>query len=401
MIREQEQVFHGVGRIAPRVGIIGGGQLARMLVEAAIPLEVDVRVLVRRDDEAAATVARDVAVGDWSDLETLLAFAEECDVVTFDHELVPPPMLEALAESAVLHPQASAMTRASNKATQRELAAAVGIAVAPHARASNPAELPGAVAAVGFPAVVKAACGGYDGRAVWWVRTPGELDTLVRSDALGSGPLLVEPALNITEELATLVARRGSGEHVRYPVVRTEQRDGVCAMVTAPAVTTPALASAAQDGAVALAEELDYVGVLAVEYFVVGGELLLNELAPRPHNSGHYTIHACVTSQFENHLRAVLGWPLGDPSLITPAAVMANLVAASSAVLALGDVALPPGASVHLYGKDPLPGRKVGHVTVCGDDPIAMRRTAFEVAEQLTGNAFDVADLAVAKAVSP
>ncbi len=370
------------------MGVIGGGQLARMLFEASIPLEIDVRVLVRRESDAAATVVRDVVVGDWHDLETLVGFAEGCDAVTFDHELVPPEVLRALEELGTdLHPRASAMTLASDKATQRDLATSVGIGVVPHAVAVGPSDLRAGVGAIGFPAVVKATRGGYDGRGVWWMHGPSDIDALISAYDFETGPLLVEPALAIGAELATLVARRRSGDHVCYPVVRTEQREGICVAVTAPAATTPELATAAQEGAVALADALGYVGVLAVEYFVVGGELLLNELAPRPHNSGHYTIDACVTSQFENHLRAVLDWPLGDPALIAPAAVMANLIATSPARLAPGDLLPPPGARVHLYGKEPRPGRKVGHVTVCGDDSDALRRTALGVARQLTGPA--------------
>jgi len=390
MLHEPNRMCGGSRGVSPRVGIIGGGQLARMLFESSIPLGIDVRVLVRSEADAAATVVPDVIVGDWHDLETLVGFAEGCDAVTFDHELVSPAVLGAFEElGAVLHPRARAMTLASDKAAQRELATAVGIGVAPHAETVSPSDLRDAVGEIGFPAVVKATRGGYDGRAVWWTHGPSDLDALIGAYDFDAGPLLVEPVLAISAELATLVARRGNGEHVRYPVVRTEQSDGICVAVTAPADTTPELVTAAQEGAVALADALDYVGVLAVEYFVVDGTLLLNELAPRPHNSGHYTIDACVTSQFENHLRAVLDWPLGDPSLITPAAVMANLIASSPDRLALGDVVPPSGARVHLYGKDPLPGRKVGHVTVCGLDQVALRRTALQVAHQLTGPALE------------
>ena len=390
MLRECKSVY-GVGeKSTPRVGVIGGGQLARMLFEASVPLEIDVRVLVRHESDAAATVARDVVVGDWQDLATLVEFAESCAVVTFDHELVSPGVLQALeAAGVVLHPSASAMTLASDKATQRDLARAVGIRVISHATAADRPALRAAVSDIGFPAVVKATRGGYDGRAVWWVRGPSDLAALADAYDFSDGLLLVEPALDISAELATLVVRRGNGELVRYPVVRTEQSDGICVSVTAPAATTAELARQAQDGAAALADVLGYVGVLAVEYFVVGGELFLNELAPRPHNSGHYTIDACVTSQFENHLRAVLDWPLGDPSMITPAAVMANLIATSPRRIPLSDIKLPPGASAHLYGKTPSPDRKVGHVTVCGADRVVLRRTALEVAHQLTGPALE------------
>ncbi len=355
-----------------------------MLFEASIPLGVEVRVLARSSGDAAAAVAREVVVGDWNDITTLVAFADGCDAVTFDHELCAPEVLrEAQAAGVVLRPDARAMDLASDKAAQRRLAAEVGLGVVPYVVAHDGRGLREAVGAIGYPVVVKATRGGYDGRAVWWAHGPADLDALVGQGITDAAPVLVERALAIGAELATLVARRTNGEVVRYPVVHTEQTSGICTVVSAPAATTPSLALRAQDGAVALAEALDHVGVLAVEYFVVDGALHLNEVAPRPHNSGHYTIDACVTSQFENHLRAVLDWPLGDPSMISPAAVMANLIATTAHDLRPDDVGPPAGARIHLYGKGSRPGRKVGHVTACGTDADLLRRTALETADRL------------------
>lgn len=385
MVREWRPTYNGGVPRRPRVGVVGGGQLARMLFEASIPLGVEMRVLARTVSDSAAAVACDVVVGDWLDLATIAEFADGCDVVTFDHELVPADLLLALESAGVpLCPGARAMGLASDKAVQRLLAAEVGLGVVSYECTHDDDSLRDAVGEIGYPAVVKATRGGYDGRAVWWLHSPADLDSIIDQRRSDGPPLLVERVLSIGAELATLVARRRAGETVAYPVVRTEQTGGICATVTAPAATTPDLARQAQEGAAALADALDYVGVLAVEYFVIDGLLHLNEMAPRPHNSGHYTIDACVTSQFENHLRAVLDWPLGDPSMITPAAVMANLIATTERPLRLSDVTPPAATRIHLYGKGAVPGRKVGHVTVCGADRVALRRTALDVAAQLT-----------------
>ncbi len=371
---------------AQRVGIVGGGQLARMLLEAAAPLDVGVRILSSGTDEGAGRIARDTLTGTWRDEHDLLRLAEGCDVVTFDHELTPGELLDSLEHARTpLAPTAATMRVASDKKAQRMVAAECGLRVPPWFAASDPSTLRRAVAHLGLPAVVKTTSGGYDGRGVRWLRDRDDLHRLISDGDLGPSGVLVEPALPITAELATQVVRRADGERVVYPVVHTVQRDGICTTVTAPAATQPGLASEAQRGAVALAERLGYVGVLAVEYFVVDGSLMFNELAPRPHNSGHYTIDACTTSQFENHLRAVLGWPLGDPSMSVPAAVMANVICTGDPLTPLSRMALPSGTRVHLYGKHPAPGRKLGHVTSCGSDPVALARLATETADNLAG----------------
>lgn len=384
MLRESET---GAGCFGGhRVGIVGGGQLARMLLEASVPMGVDVRVLSADAAEGAGRVARDTLTGSWRHEGDLLRLAEGCDVVTFDHELTPGELLASLEHASTpLAPTAATMRVASDKTAQRMAAAECGLRVPPWFAAGDTSSLRRAVAHLGFPAVVKLISGGYDGRGVRWLRDRGDLDRFISQGDLGPSGALVEPALPITAELATQVARRADGERVVYPVVRTVQHDGICTTVTAPAATTPALAREAQRGAVALAELLDHVGVLAVEYFVVDGSLMFNELAPRPHNSGHYTIDACTTSQFENHLRAVLGWPLGDPSMTVSAAVMANIIGTGDRLTPLSRMALPPGTRVHLYGKHPAPGRKLGHVTSCGNDRVTLTQLATETADHLAG----------------
>lgn len=357
-----------------------------MMYQAAISLDCHIRVLSERPDDSAAQVAADVSVGSWHDQQVVADFASRCDVVTFDHELVPDEILEAVESAgALLRPSASAMRLASSKAEQRNLAAEAGIAVAPHHVVTDVDGLRTAVADLGPRVVAKATRGGYDGRGVRWLRSPTDVDQIAEDDFTATGPLLVEPDLPITTELATLIVRGVQGDHVLYPVVLTEQNEGICTTVTAPATGTEfaVLADQAHEAAVRLAEILGHVGVLAIELFVVDGDLMLNELAPRPHNSGHYTIDACTTSQFENHVRAVLGAPLGDPDLVVPAAVMANIIATDHDVAAVGSVDVPSHTSIHLYGKTARPGRKIGHVTACGDDPAELREAAVGLARQL------------------
>ncbi len=379
----------------PRVGVIGGGQLAQMMVQAAIPLGIDLRIFARNRDEGAALAACDVVIGDWCDQSALAEFSDSCDAVTFDHELVSAEVVAALeVDGVTLRPSAAAMSVASDKATQRGLADRVGLRTVEAVVVTSEAAMRAAVNELGFPAVVKAVRGGYDGRGVAWITGPVDLDLACEhAPPSMSNPMLVEPVLAIASELAAIVARGADGVSVSYPVVQTQQVDGICVAVMAPAATTPQLAEQARDGAVAVADALDYVGVMAVEYFVIGDELFFNEMAPRPHNSGHYTIDACITSQFENHLRAVLGWPLGDPEMKTSAAVMANIIATSTDPIELVHMDLPPGARVHLYSKGGRSGRKVGHVTVCGSDQAVLKRTAMSAVEQLTGHRTDTSAL--------
>ncbi|GAA3329788.1 5-(carboxyamino)imidazole ribonucleotide synthase [Curtobacterium albidum] len=361
--------------MALRVGVVGGGQLARMMVPAAIGLGVDIRVLAEGPGMSAAIAA--TAEGDYHDAETVLAFARDVDVVTFDHEHVPQDVLRALVAAGVaVHPGPEALAVAQDKLTMRRRLSELGLPVPDWAAVHDAGELADFLAEHGGRAVVKTPRGGYDGKGVRVVSDPAEVDDwfVAVAEAGGDQALLVEELVPFTRELAQSVARRPSGEVVAWPLVETVQRDGVCAEVVAPAPDSAGrLADAAESLAVRIAEELGVTGVLAVELFQTGDErILVNELAMRPHNTGHWSIDGATTSQFEQHLRAVLDLPLGATGMHAPASVMVNVLGGP----ADGDLAgrYPaalaafPEAKYHFYGKSPRPGRKVGHVTVSGDD---------------------------------
>jgi 5-(carboxyamino)imidazole ribonucleotide synthase len=357
----------------PVVGMVGGGQLARMTAQAAIPLGVSLRVLADRPDDSAALVVADTELGAADDLSALSRFAKSCDVVTFDHEHVPPAHLQALeAERVAVRPGSAALLHAQDKLVQRRRLSAMGIPVPPFAAVTTPDDVAAFAADHGWPVVLKAVRGGYDGRGVWLLSEP---------PAQLPGPdVYVEQRVPLVHELAVQVARRPSGEMRVWPVVETVQHNGICVEVVAPAPRiSPVLAHDAEEIARRIAEELGVTGVVAVELFHAPDGLVVNELAMRPHNSGHWSIDGSHTSQFEQHLRAVLDWPLGDPSPTAPVSVMVNLLGAETTDLAatlpaaLGAV---PEAAVHLYGKQPRPGRKLGHVTVCGSDLAEVRERA-------------------------
>ena len=369
--------------MAFRIGVIGGGQLARMMVPPAVHLGVDIRVLAEQEGSSARLAA--TAVGDYHDVDSVLAFARDVDVVTFDHEHVPQHVLHALVEAGVaVHPSPGALAVAQDKLVMRERLTALGLPVPAWAAVHDAAELAAFLGEHGGRAVVKTPRGGYDGKGVRVVSGADEADDwfAVVAEQGDGGALLVEELVEFRRELAQLVARRTSGQVEAWPLVETVQRDGVCAEVTAPAPgAEPVLQREAEDIARRVAESLGVTGVLAVELFeTVDGRLLVNELAMRPHNTGHWSIDGAVTSQFEQHLRAVLDLPLGDPAPHRPWSVMVNVLGGP----AEGTMAerLPalmlaqPGAKVHDYGKEPRPGRKVGHVTTTGDDLADVRSRA-------------------------
>jgi 5-(carboxyamino)imidazole ribonucleotide synthase len=350
-----------------RVGVIGGGQLARMMIPPAIALGIELRVLAETAESSAALAA--TAVGDYRDAATVLAFASDLDVVTFDHEHVPQEVLAALVDAGVVvRPGPAALAVAQDKLLMRERVSALGIPVPSWSPIHDAAGLAAFLGAHDGTAVVKTPRGGYDGKGVRVVREPSGAD-----DWLASGTLLAERLVPFRRELAQLVARRPSGGVAVWPLVETVQRDGVCAEVTAPAPEAGDLPAAARDLAVAIAEGLDVTGVLAVELFEdADGGLLVNELAMRPHNTGHWTIEGAVTSQFEQHLRAVLDLPLGDPSPVRPWAAMVNVLGGPAGAT-MPDrypaaLAAEPAVKFHSYDKVSRPGRKVGHVTATGDD---------------------------------
>jgi len=358
-----------------RIGVIGGGQLARMMVPPAVHLGIDISVLAEAEGSSARLAA--TQVGDYHDVQTVLEFARGVDAVTFDHEHVPQTVLRALVDAGVeVHPSPEALFVAQDKIVMRERLTALGLPVPAWASVRGRDDLGAFLGEHGGRAVVKTPRGGYDGKGVRVVRSADDADDWFASlDATGaSDALLVEELVEFRRELAQLVARRPSGEIVAWPLVETVQRDGVCAEVTAPAPgADDALSDEARRIATVVAEEVGVTGVLAVELFeTADGRLLVNELAMRPHNTGHWSIDGAVTSQFEQHLRAVLDLPLGDTTPHRAWSVMVNVLGGP----AQGTMAdrLPalmadqPGAKVHDYGKEPRPGRKVGHVTTTGPD---------------------------------
>jgi 5-(carboxyamino)imidazole ribonucleotide synthase len=377
----------------PVVGMVGGGQLARMTHQAAIALGQSLRVLAASPSDSAALVAADVVLGEHTSYEDLDGFAKGCDVLTFDHEHVPPEHLRRLAAAGhTVLPGAAALLHAQDKQVMRIRLGELGLPVPRWTSVTSAEDVERLAGRTGWPVVLKAVRGGYDGRGVWPARSAAELGPLLAAGV----PLLAEERVPLRRELAALVARSPYGQGAAWPVVQTVQRDGTCVEVLAPA---PGLAAAtaarAQEIALTIARELDVVGVLAVELFErTDGALLVNELAMRPHNSGHWTIEGARTSQFEQHLRAVLDYPLGATGLAAPAVAMANVLAGEPPPGAPGLdervhhlSARWPALKLHLYGKQPRPGRKIGHVTALGDDPAALRRDATAAAAYLATGA--------------
>jgi 5-(carboxyamino)imidazole ribonucleotide synthase len=370
---------------APVVGMVGAGQLARMTGQAALSLGIGFRVLAAAPDESAAQVFAGTQLGDYRSLDDLTAFAGGCDVVTFDHEHVPGPHLRTLERAGVkLRPGPDALRYTQDKRAMRERLAGLDIACPRFAPAKGLDDVTAFAAGSGWPVVLKAVSGGYDGKGVWVCEIPAEA-----AEVLAHGlDLIVEEYIPFERELAVLVARSPAGQAAVYPVVQTVQRDGICREVLAPA---PGLASgtatAAQRLGVEISAGLGVTGMLAVELFETSGGLLVNELAMRPHNSGHWTIEGARTSQFEQHLRAVLDLPLGSPVLAARHAVLVNVLGGENPDLhsrLLHVMAADPGLRVHFYGKLVRPGRKVGHVTALGDDVEALRDRAWRAARYLS-----------------
>jgi len=373
--------------------MVGAGQLARMTCQASIGLGIGFRVLAASATDSAALVCADVVTGDYTDSGTLLAFARGCDVVTFDHEHVAGRHLDELEKaaagqaSAAVRPGAAALRYTQDKLAMRERLGALGIPCPRYARVTGLGEVCARAEEWGWPVVLKAVTGGYDGRGVWVCGTPEEAAAVLAQPVA----VFAEEHVAFRAELAALVARSPYGQAAAYPVVQTVQRGGVCHEVLAPAPgLPPGLAFQAQRMALELAAELGVTGLLAVELFAAETGLVVNELAMRPHNSGHWTIEGARTSQFEQHLRAVLDLPLGDPRLAVPQVVMANVFGDGSPDIFARYthvMAADPGVKVHLYGKQARPGRKIGHVTVLGDNAAGLRDRAARAASYLgTGN---------------
>ncbi len=357
---------------APILAVIGGGQLARMMAQPAIAMGLPLRLLAEAEGVSAAQVIPDQIVGDYTDLATLRRVTEGASVVTFDHEHVPTAHLHALESDGVaVRPGPEALVHAQDKAVMRRRLAELDIPCPRNAVVTTAAE----VEAFGLPCVLKTTRGGYDGKGVWVVRALEEATAAFDAAATTGVEVLAEELVDFRRELSALVARAPSGQAAAYPVVASTQLNGICHEVIAPAPDlAPDLAGQAQEIALKVAGALDVTGILAVELFeTTDGRILVNELAMRPHNTGHWTQDGAVTSQFENHLRAVMDLPLGSPAPRSRWTVMVNILGGPSDSGHLYDglphaMARDPHLRVHLYGKDLRPGRKVGHVNAYGED---------------------------------
>jgi 5-(carboxyamino)imidazole ribonucleotide synthase len=340
------------------VGVLGGGQLGRMLALAGYPLGLRFRFLDPNPESPAGQLAE--RVGERFDGPAALErFAPGLSVATYEFENVPVPLARALAERVPVYPPPAALESSQDRLTEKRLFQRLGLPTAPFAAVGSLADLERGLQEIGLPAVLKTRRFGYDGKGQAVIRGPG--DAARAWDALGAVPLLLEGFVAFEREVSQLAVRGRDGALAFYPLVENHHEHGILSLTLAPA---PDISAGLQEQATAatrrVLEALDYVGVLAIEFFQQGGRLIANEMAPRVHNSGHWTIEGAQTSQFENHLRAVLGWPLGEAAALGPCA-MVNLIGAppeAAAVLAV------TGAHLHLYGKSPRPGRKVGHVTV-------------------------------------
>ena len=383
----------------PVVAMVGGGQLARMTHQAAIALGQSLRVLSAGPEESAALVAADVRIGDHRDLDALRGLVDGATVLTFDHEHVPTEHLRALESAGHrVAPGPAALVHAQDKLVLREALAGAGEPQPAWARVERADDVADFAGRHGWPVVLKTPRGGYDGKGVFVVHDLAAAAELVERH----GTLLVEQRVPMLRELSAQVARSPFGQVAVWPVVETVQRDGVCAEVVAPAPGLSAeLAAAAQELAVRIADRLGVVGMLAVELFETADGVLVNELAMRPHNSGHWTIEGSRTSQFEQHLRAVLDYPLGSTAMTAPVAVMANVLGGAASAEDWAGPGLDerihhlmahwPDVKLHWYGKTQRPGRKLGHLTALGDDVAEVRARAVAAARYLADGVVDPA----------
>ena len=358
------------GVLAPgsRIGLMGGGQLGRMFILAARSMGYRVSVFVPEDSSPAGQVADEETTRDYLDEEAVRAFARSVDVLTFEFENIPQQALQWASEYGEVRPRGEILHTTQNRASEKEFLAAAGFPLPAWANVATAEDLAAAARLTGYPAILKTASFGYDGKGQQRL----ESDKDARQCDLSGGPFVLEAKVPFAMEVSVIVARGSDGQMVCYPVCENMHRNHILDTTVVPARVSPDVAGRAEQLARAVAAQLHLVGVLAVEMFLLpDGTLLINELAPRPHNSGHFSIDACVTSQFEQQVRAVCQWPLGSPELLRPCA-MANLLGDLwaegepnwAAATALGEV------KIHLYGKaEPRPGRKMGHLTAFGSSP--------------------------------
>lgn len=361
-------------RIAPRLGIIGGGQLARMTAVAALQLGSDVIVLERNDHSPAAQVATRCLVGDWNNPEALLKLASQVDVVSIENEFINTDALEAVEKTGhTLFPGTATLRRIQDKLIQKQAMQKAGLATTRFCAVQTQQQVSDVARDFGFPFVLKARRNGYDGKGNYTVKSEADIPEAWKTLNGDRNPLYVEAFCNYRAELAVIITRAQNGEMAVYPVVETVQRDHICHIVRAPAAVSTKAEEKAHQMAKAAIEAIDGVGSFGIEMFVTADDdVLINELAPRVHNSGHYTIEGCTCSQFENHVRALFGWPLGSTAMVAPAAVMVNLLGSSQgsgAPVGMEKALQVPGTHIHIYGKAMSGrGRKMGHVTALGPD---------------------------------
>ena len=376
--------------VGPTVGMIGAGQLAQMSVAPATSLGVRFTVLANNAEEPAAQVVAETVLGSKDDPHTVLEFARSCDVVTFDHELLTPEVMEVLRNCGKpVYPSPQAVIYAQDKLEMRRALTDLGIPCPRWAQVDCAEDAINFAAEVGYPFILKTSRGGYDGKGVWFVHSKAEIAAVLEKKLPSGSQWLAEEKVEFVRELAAQVARSPSDQCVAYPVVHTIQRNGICFEVVSPAPDLdPGVAARAQEIALQIARELDVVGMLAVELFDTDNGVLVNELAMRPHNSGHWSIEGSTTSQFENHLRAILDLPLGSPRALAQWSVMGNILGGNVPDLysAYRHVfARDPELHSHLYGKTVKPGRKVGHVTAVGSDLRELRSRVEHAVAYFTG----------------
>ena len=361
----------------PTVGVIGAGQLARMSVAPAAALGINLLLLANDAQDSGAQITNHV-VGDYKDLETVRAFASKCDVITFEHELIPLSIIKTLeADGVVVRPSSASFIYSQDKAQMRERLS--------NFPAPKSAVVTNAQEVTKFPLIAKAISGGYDGRGVWKIDTQEELAGVLKQ----VGKALIEELIDFDYEIAVMVARSPHGQATTWAPTQTIQRDGICVMTISPAPQlSNELSEKAQKLALDIANEIGVIGVMAVEIFVKGEELFINELAMRPHNSGHWTIEGSLTSQFEQHLRAVLDLPLGNPQMTAPIAVMGNILGGDKEDMYrpyLHLMARTPELKFHHYKKEVRPGRKIGHVNLLGDNLVELTQEVQHALDYMSG----------------
>ena len=364
----------------PRLGVIGAGQLAHMMAAPATQMGINLRLLAHDSTDSAAQICEHV-VGNPNDAQAVLDFARTCDVVTFEHEQVPQSVIKNLEQNGIkVYPRSDSFIYSQNKVEMRKKMDELNL--------PNPKwqEYSGGDTSIKFPLIAKTITGGYDGRGVFVVKTPEELDSIHKE--IGQ-TLLLEEMLEFDCEIAIMVARSPHGQAATWAATWTIQEDGICTTTVTPVPElTDELSNTAASIALTIAQGISLVGVMAVELFRVGDHLIINELAMRPHNSGHWTIEGSVTSQFEQHIRAVLDLPLGDTALTSPWAVMGNILGGEKTDMYrpyLHLMARTPGLKFHHYRKEVRPGRKIGHVTLLGSDLVELRHEVQHALDYLSG----------------